>query len=206
MKQSTSRFAALLLLAGVMSCSAVTLSGCKGSESSIVEVYTPKVPENKIDESVPGEELDTAVGETINYQDKVTVTLNQVVEFDSASSDEARFFVAEMTITNNSNAAIDCSSLTHFSARINDSDDSSPVRNVNASIYARKYYTKLGSDMALLNQAIQPGESVTGYIYFSAPASWEKLQIIYIPYKYYSNDKVLFDITEEKITHFTETL
>ena len=205
MKQHSVRLAAVLL-AGVLSFSLCVLTSCKGKESSNVEVYTPYVPENKIDENAPGEELDTRIGETINYQDKVSVTLNQVIEFDSGNNGSNRFFVAELSITNNSSGSIDCSSLTHFSSRINDDDDTSPVRNVNAAIFARKYYTKIGSDMMLLNQAIDPGQTVDGYIYFASPEEWEKLQIIYIPYKYYSNDKVLFEITEEKITHYTEEL
>ena len=60
--------------------------------------------------------------------------------------------------------------------------------------------------MQVLNQAIDPGASITGYVYFSAPLSWDSFQLVYTPYKYYNTDKLLFEVTADTLTHYTEEL
>lgn len=203
------RRGAALLLSGILSCCAAAITACGGDSAqsgSEVSVYMPSVPDSKVDENTPGEEIGVSIGKTVSYQDKVTVTLNKIVEFDGMGSTASRYFVAELTIENKTDTALDCSTLTHFTARLNGTEDSALVRDVTASVYARKYYTKTGSKLTVFNQAIAAGTSVEGYIYFSTPFAWDEMQLVYTPYKYYNTDKLLIDIKGGDITHFAEKL
>lgn len=202
------RGAALLLLAAAFTA----FTGCANNNSNSSsckpanQIYTPVVPEHKVDENLPGEEKKSAVGQSLKYQDKVTAELGTVVELDACKTQDLRFFVAEFTITNTSTAALDCSALTHFNIRLNGENNDELGNNVSALVFSRKYYTKLGSEMKILNQAIDAGQSLSGYIYFAAPVKWDSLQIVYTPYKYYNTDKLIFDVTEDGLTHYTEAL
>ena len=123
MKFITRRRTAAAILAGVL---CLSLAGCaagsSGSDAPAESVYSPVVPQNPIAEDVPGENLGAEIGETVSYQEKVTASLNQVIELDDTDKTKSRTLIAEMTITNNSDAAIDCSTLTHFSGRVNGED------------------------------------------------------------------------------------
>ncbi len=199
------RGAAAALCAAALCCTApLMLTGC-GDSSSHVD-YAPFVPDSKIDENVPGETINAGIGDTADYQGKLTVKLDRVVELDSYASQSSRVLLAEMHITNNTDKAIDCSTLTHFTALTNGEQTDRVTENITSEVYARRYYTKIGSDLRSYNQAIEPGQTVEGYISLMAPSSWQTLTLKYIPYKYYSNDAVLFDLEESKLTHYTESL
>ncbi len=204
------RSAALLLCAAVLG-SALTFASCDRSNTPdenskpAVTAYAPTVPENPIDPSVKGETTEAAIGDTVNYQEKISVTLDKVVEIDVAGGTGGRVLCAEMTIVNNGDNTLDCNTLTHFICAKEGEEDDSMTRSTTASIFARKYYTKIGSDLQSFNSPIKSGETLKGYVYMLAPASWKELTVAYIPYKYYSNDKVLFTIDESKLTHYTES-
>ncbi len=201
------RRAAAALLAAALCCSAAALTGCAGSssESEGSLAYSPKVPDSKVDESVPGDTLTCGIGETADYQGKIKVTFERVVELDSAASTEHRTLLAEMTIVNNSAEAIDCSTITHFSGRI-DGEDYPDIQNITAGIFARKYYTAIQSSLLAFNQEIAAGASVTGYVYLEVPSAWKSLEVIYKPYRYYSNDCIILTVDETKLTHYTAQL
>lgn len=208
------------LLAALCCLASCTVTGCSDDQSSNngssaqtedpgVEVYAPKVPENKIDENVPGSQIAAEPAKDVNYEGekgKVSVKLEKVIELDAAKKEDKRVLLAEMTITNTGTEAIDCSELTHFTAKIDGTENLNTVRDVKAAIDARKYYTRINSELQSFNQQIAAGESVSGYVYMGLPATWKDLELIYIPYKYYSNDTISFKITEANITHYTETL
>lgn len=211
---------AACLLAALCCLSACWMTGCSdegsgtkngtsqsnGAEDAGVDVYSPKVPANKIDEKIPGSDIAGELSKEVNYADKLTVKLDKVVELDAFKKADKRVLLAEMTITNNSGEAIDCSQLTHFSAKADGAENLNIVRDVSAAINGRKYYTHINSEMMSFNQKIEAGQSLSGYVYMGAPVSWKDLELVYIPYKYYSNDTVTFKITEEGITHYTEKL
>lgn len=206
----TFRKTAALLLCAAMLCAGAGLSGCNGSneppESALETAYSPTVPENPIASDAPGESVGAKVGETVNYQDKVSVTLNKVVELDHAATTVGRVFCAELTIINNSDSTIDCTTLTHFTCTRNGETDASIVRDISASVAARKYYTAIGSNLLNFNTPIAPGETAEGYVYMRVASPFEELTLTYIPYKYYSNDTVDFSITEADLEHYTALL
>lgn len=196
-----------MLLCAATLCTGACLSGCNDNsnpETSALEtVYSPTVPENPISPDAEGAVINAKVGETVNYQDKVTVTLDKVVELDKAATTAGRVFCAEFTITNNSDATIDCTTLTHFTATRNGKENLAIVRNTASAIFARRYYTTIGSDLMSFNDPIAAGETLTGYVYMRVESPFDDLSISYIPYKYYSNDTVVFAITEEDLEHYT---
>lgn len=205
------RRSAALLLCAVVLGSSLTFASCdrgntpNENSKPVVTAYAPTVPANPIDPSVKGETTEAAIGDTVNYQKKISVTLDKVVEIDTAGGTGGRVLCIEMTIANHGDNTLDCNTLTHFIGAKEGKDDDAMTRSTTASIFARKYYTKTGSDLQSFNSPIKPGETLKGYIYMLAPASWKELSIAYIPYKYYSNDKVLFTIEESKLTHYTES-
>lgn len=209
------RSCTLLMLAAALCCTAALSTGCGekipsdtdySAADNNVSVYSPEVPESRIDENVPGSSMNAGIGETVNYNDKISVTLDQVIEVDDVDKIQYRVLLAEMTITNNGTEKIDCSTITHFAMDIDGTESASPVRDVQASVAARKYYTAIGSTLEAFNQEIKPGESVAGYVSIYAPTSWSDMSLIYTPLKYYSNDRVIFSIDESKVTHYSEKL
>ena len=203
---------AALMAAAVICCSAAALTGCAnrsnaGSDEPIPgTIYAPTVPDNPISDDEPGKELDAAIGETVNYDNKVDVTVDQVIEIDDVNKQIYRVLCAEMTITNKSDQPIDCSTLTHFSTMIDDVTSAEPVRDVQAAVAARKYYTKISSDLESFNQKIEAGQTVKGYVYIYAPTAWKELKLVYTPYKYYSNDTVVVSLEEGKFVHYSDSI
>ena len=209
MKTRMLRAGAALLLSAVLCGSALTLAGCGNRIShnpNTSEAYAPTVPDSKIDEDAPGTQYDASIGDTVDYDGKVTAKLERIVELDDASTTENRVLLAEMVITNKSDKAIDCSTLTHFAAYVDGEKKSGVVSGIQANIAARKYYTQIQSSLEAFNQAIEPNESVTGYVPMFMPTAWKSCELAYIPYKYYSNDNINFSIEETKFVHYTEEL
>lgn len=204
------------LLAAALCCAAALCTACgdssqssgaeNSSQGSEKSIYVPEVPESRVSEDEPGDELTGIQGETVQYQDKLEVTLDQVVELDDVDKMNYRVLLAEITITNRASEKIDCSTLTHFSIIIDGEEQDEPVRDVQASVPGRKYYTKTGSDLMPFNQEVKGGETVKGYVYIYAPTSWSEMQLVYMPYKYYTNDRILLNIDESTFTHYTESL
>lgn len=208
----TPRICSALLLTAALCCSAMLSTGCgekiptdQGGDDT-VSVYAPEVPENRVNEDAPGSTLNGSIGETVNYNDKVSVSLDRVIEVDDVDKTKYRVLLAEMTITNNSAEKIDCSTITHFAMSIDGDEQTAPVRDVQASVAARKYYTAISSELTAFNQEIKAGETVTGYVSIYAPTSWSSMALVYTPYKYYNTDRVIFDIDEGKVTHYSEKL
>ncbi len=210
----TFRQYAALVLAAALSCSAACgLTGCGAQKSTgnseeefVDSVYTPEVPENPVPDTVPGSEQGAAIGEAVNFENKLTVTLDSAIELDDVNKAEYRVIICEMTVSNNTDKKIDCQTLTHFKMRIDGEDSVSAVRDVSAAVLARKYYSKTGSDLKSFNQEVAPGETVKGYVCVYAPSSWKEMQLVYTPYRYYSNDCIIFDLPEEGLTHYSEKL
>lgn len=207
------RRSAAALLAALLCGSALVMNGCAGNSGSSgdepapeLSLYEPEVPESRIDESIPGDKLSAKIGETVEYADKLTVTLNQVVEIDDVAKTEYRVLMVEITVANHSDSKIDCQTLTHFSALIDGEVDSNAIRDVRAAIAGRQYYTKINSSLESFNQEIPAGETLTGYVYLGMPSAWETLQLVYTPYRYYSNDQIVFDIDEDAFVHYSQPL
>ncbi len=199
------KFAAALLC-GVMLCSAAVMTGCDGDRTPSgtpgESVYTPTIPDSRVDPDEKGDVLEAKVGEAINYKDKVTATVTKVVELDNCAADKGRVLLAEMEIVNKGTDTLDCTVLSHFDAYIGEERKNAIVNDLSASIFARRYYTTVGSDLQYFNTPIKPGETVTGYVYMRVPKDFDGLQLAYIPYQYYSNDALRFTITEADLEHF----
>lgn len=194
------------LLCSVMLCAAA-MTGCNDNSSqndSGNSIYYPTVPESRVDPNEKGEVLTAKVGEVANYKDKVTAKITKVVELDNSASDSGRILLAEMEITNLSTGTLDCTVLSHFGAFIGGEKQTDIIADLAASIFARRYYTTIDSDLQSFNTPIQPDETVTGYVYMRVPTDFEGLQLTYIPYQYYSNDAIHFSITEADLEHFTQ--
>ena len=205
----TIRSAALLLLAAALCSASALCTGCANrqqssdSESEGGSVYVPEVPESRVDENAPGENYSGVIGDTINYNDKVDITLNDVIEIDSVNKLEYRVLLAEITIHNKTAEKIDCSTITHFSTIIDGTEDTNPVRDVQAAVAGRKYYTGINSPLENFNQAIEGGQTLDGYVYIYAPTAWKDMQLVYMPYKYYNTDRVIFTLNETDFIHKT---
>lgn len=211
------RMLTAFLLAAGLCCSAALCTACgqnnsqsgddlHGGENSGKSLYVPEVPDSRVSEDEPGTDLPGALGETVRHEDKLEVTLDQVIEVDDVNKTQYRVVIAEMTISNLSSEKIDCSSLTHFSIIIDGEEQEEPLRDVQASVVARKYYTQIGSDLLSFNQAIEGGETIKGYICIYAPTAWTDMQLVYKPYKYYTNDRVILTLDEGQFVHYTEDL
>ena len=203
------RTGAALLLSAVLCGSALSLTGCGNKIShnpNTSEAYAPYVPDSKIDEEAPGKQYDSSIGLTIDYEGKVSATLDRVVQLDDMTTTANRVLLAEMTIVNHTDKELDCSTLTHFTAYLDSEQNNGIVSDIHANIAARKYYTQIQSSLQSFNQAIKPGETLVGYVPLYLPSSWKNLSLTYIPYKYFSNDNLNFKIDEDKLVHYTEVL
>lgn len=205
------------LLAAGLCCSAVLCTACGQNSSQSGEdsregdttrksIYVPEVPDSRVSEDVPGAELTCSLGETVRHEDKLEVTLDQVIEVDDVIKTQYRVVIAEMTISNLSSEKIDCSSLTHFTCFIDGEEQAEALRDVQGAVVARKYYTQIGSDLQSFNQAIEGGETVKGYICVFAPTAWTDMEIVYTPYKYYTNDHITLTLDEGQFVHYEEDL
>lgn len=196
------------LLCSAMLCAAAAMTGCNDNNNSQVDtgnsIYSPTVPDSRVDPNEKGEVLTAKVNEAANYKDKVTAKVTKVVELDNSASEKGRVLLAEMEITNTGSDTLDCTVLAHFGAFIGDEKQTDIVSDLAASIFARRYYTTIGSDLQSFNTPIKPGETVNGYVYMRVPKNFDGLQLAYIPYQYYSNDAIRFAITEEDLEHFTQ--
>lgn len=206
------QYAAMVLAAALTCTAAFAATGCgskttsKQEEVSYESVYTPEVPENPLADDVPGNEQGAKIGEVVNFDNKLNVTLDRVIEIDDVNKAEYRVLLCEMTVVNNTDKKIDCQTLTHFKMKIDGEIVVNAVRDVSAAVVARKYYSKTGSDLKSFNQEVKPGETVKGYVYVYAPPKWDEMQLIYTPYRYYSNDCIEFDLAEEQLTHYSEPI
>lgn len=213
MKKQLRVMTASLLAAGLC-CASVLCTACaqKPSQSedseggNVQSIYVPEVPENKVSADEPGSDYTAAVGETFLYDGKLEVTVDRVMELDDVDKLQYRALLAEMTITNKSDSKVDCSALTHFSIIIDGTEKTEPLRDVQAAVAGRKYYTKIGSELKSLNQAIESGETITGYVSIFAPSAWSEMTLVYMPYKYYNNDRIEFTIDEGELVHYSESL
>lgn len=198
-----------VLMAAACLFSAASAVGCSEKDESSDDTtseYVVPVPakEDRVPEDSAGEQIDATVAETVNYKDKVTVSLNAVRELDAFSGSSGRILFCEVTITNNTDQVLDLSYLTHFSLAA-DGSASEVGRSALANSQATKYYHE--SNLKLLHTPVPAKgtegaeNSVTGVVAVLAPSKWESLQLVYMPYKYYSNDTVDFEIKEDKIFH-----
>ena len=206
------QYAAMVLAASLTCTAAFAVTGCgknaakPDDDASYESVYTPEVPENPLADDVPGNEQSAKIGEVVNFDNKLTVTLDRAVEIDDVNKAEYRVILCEMTVVNNTDKKIDCQTLTHFKMSIDGEIVVNAVRDVSAAVVARKYYSKIGSDLKSFNQEVKPGETVKGYVYVYAPPKWDEMLLIYTPYRYYSNDRIEFDLDEEQLTHYSEPI
>lgn len=209
------RKSAAVLCAAMLCGSAVCLTGCAGSQpiesgapdTPAETIYSPVVPDSRVDENAPGEKLDGEIGGTIDYQEKLSVSLDSVIELDQVEKSEGRILIAELSITNKSTEAMDCSTLTHFSIRADGNDLPDAVRDLQAAVFARKYYARAAENkLESFNQKIQPNETLKGYVYLGAPSSWGSLELVYTPYMYYNTDTLVFTLDESRFTHYTGSL
>ncbi len=195
---------ALLLAASPLATGCQDKPDKQGSTDSIEYAYSPEVPSETINPNEPGEALDAVLGEAVQYvssstHNNVTVTLNKVIELDDKKTATGRVLLCELTIENHSETKIDASSLTHFTVLHNGEEKLDCTRSTYANVMANQFYGASG--LSVLNQAIEPNQSVTGRVALQVPLSWDSLKLVYIPLKYYTTDTIQFDLKESEITH-----
>lgn len=211
------RKAAALLMSAALCCStAALLTGCSDdgdvrhgashSPEEFESVYMPEVPDSRVDDNAPGNDTNGKIGEATDYDGKLSVTVQKVIELDDVDKTQFRTLLVEMTIVNNSDSKIDCQSMTHFRAVIDGTEEYEPVKDVRAQIAARKYYSKIGSDLQIFNQEVAAGETVKGYVCLGMPTSWKTLDLVYTPYKYFNNDHIIYTIQDSDIEHYDALL
>lgn len=185
-------------------------AGCNNDSSSnaLSETteYVVPVPEDRISESVKGEVVDAQVGKPAEYnntekQEKLQVEVEAVKALDKfTNKDEKKteILFVEMNLTNNSGKVLDLSYLTHFSTDV-DGEVTDVGHSALANSQATKYYANTGRK--LVHQQVAAGEKVSFVVALEVPSERKELKLIYMPYKYYSNDTIDFLIKPEDIQH-----
>ena len=185
-------------------------AGCNNDSSSnaLPETteYVVPVPEDRISESVKGEVVDAQVGTPAEYnntekQEKLQVEVEAVKALDKfTNKDEKKteILFVEMNLTNNSGKVLDLSYLTHFSTDV-DGEVTDVGHSALANSQATKYYANTGRK--LVHQQVAAGEKVSFVVALEVPSERKELKLIYMPYKYYSNDTIDFLIKPEDIQH-----
>lgn len=185
-------------------------AGCNNDSSSnaLPETteYVVPVPEDRISESVKGEVVDAQVGKPAEYnntekQEKLQVEVEAVKALDKfTNKDEKKteILFVEMNLTNNSGKVLDLSYLTHFSTDV-DGEVTDVGHSALANSQATKYYANTGRK--LVHQQVAAGEKVSFVVALEVPSERKELKLIYMPYKYYSNDTIDFLIKPEDIQH-----
>ena len=185
-------------------------AGCNNDSSSnaLPETteYVVPVPEDRISESVKGEVVDAQVGKPAEYnntekQEKLQVEVEAVKALDKfTNKDEKKteILFVEMNLTNNSGKVLDLSYLTHFSTDV-DGEITDVGHSALANSQATKYYANTGRK--LVHQQVAAGEKVSFVVALEVPSERKELKLIYMPYKYYSNDTIDFLIKPEDIQH-----
>ena len=185
-------------------------AGCNNDSSSnaLPETteYVVPVPEDRISESVKGEVVDAQVGKPAEYnntekQEKLQVEVEAVKALDKfTNKDEKKteILFVEMNLTNNSGKVLDLSYLTHFSTDV-DGEVTDVGHSSLANSQATKYYANTGRK--LVHQQVAAGEKVSFVVALEVPSERKELKLIYMPYKYYSNDTIDFLIKPEDIQH-----
>ena len=185
-------------------------AGCNNDSSSnaLPETteYVVPVPEDRISESVKGEVVDAQVGKPAEYnntekQEKLQVEVEAVKALDKfTNKDEKKteILFVEMNLTNNSGKVLDLSYLTHFSTDV-DGEVTDVGHSALANSQATKYYANTGRK--LVHQQVAAGEMVSFVVALEVPSERKELKLIYMPYKYYSNDTIDFLIKPEDIQH-----
>ena len=185
-------------------------AGCNNDSSSnaLPETteYVVPVPEDRISESVKGEVVDAQVGKPAEYnntekQEKLQVEVEAVKALDKfTNKDEKKteILFVEMNMTNNSGKVLDLSYLTHFSTDV-DGEITDVGHSALANSQATKYYANTGRK--LVHQQVAAGEKVSFVVALEVPSERKELKLIYMPYKYYSNDTIDFLIKPEDIQH-----
>ena len=121
----------------------VFATGCNDKDGDSLATgepsYVVPVPENKVADTVPGDELKGTVGDTLTYKDKVKVNFTAVREIDSiASADNGRVLLCEMSITNTSSEPLPVSFLTHFNMTVD--GETQNIYSALATQQSNKYY------------------------------------------------------------------
>ena len=185
-------------------------AGCNNDSSSnaLPETteYVVPVPEDRISESVKGEVVDAQVGKPAEYnntekQEKLQVEVEAVKALDKfTNKDEKKteILFVEMNLTINSGKVLDLSYLTHFSTDV-DGEVTDVGHSALANSQATKYYANTGRK--LVHQQVAAGEKVSFVVALEVPSERKELKLIYMPYKYYSNDTIDFLIKPEDIQH-----
>ena len=185
-------------------------AGCNNDSSSnaLPETteYVVPVPEDRISESVKGEVVDAQVGKPAEYnntekQEQLQVEVEAVKALDKfTNKDEKKteILFVEMNLTNNSGKVLDLSYLTHFSTDV-DGEITDVGHSALANSQATKYYANTGRK--LVHQQVAAGEKVSFVVALEVPSERKELKLIYMPYKYYSNDTIDFLIKPEDIQH-----
>ena len=185
-------------------------AGCNNDSSSnaLPETteYVVPVPEDRISESVKGEVVDAQVGKPAEYnntekQEKLQVEVEAVKALDKfTNKDEKKteILFVEMNLTNNSGKVLDLSYLTHFSTDV-DGEITDVGHSALANSQATKYYANTGRK--LVHQQVAAGEKVSFVVALEVPSERKELKLIYMPYKYYSNDTIDFLIKPEDMQH-----
>ena len=185
-------------------------AGCNNDSSSnaLPETteYVVPVPEDRIAESAKGEVVDAQVGKPAEYnntekQEKLQVEVEAVKaldEFTNKDEKKTEILFVELNLTNNSGKVLDLSYLTHFSTDV-DGEVTDVGHSALANSQATKYYANTGRK--LVHQQVAAGEKVSFVVALEVPSERKELKLIYMPYKYYSNDTNDFLIKPEDIQH-----
>lgn len=209
----TFRKAGAAVLAVLCAASLFAMTGCDDETTSLQPVeseYVVPVPDEKVDETAKGAELSGKVGEEIVYQENIIFKVDAVRELDKMRSASTRILFFEVSVTNNSDKELDLSFLTHFSAEVGDKTYEAGHSAV-ANQQATRYYYEKG--LSLLHAPVPAKADATdanpntvkGIVPVMVSADWKEVNLVYMPQKYTTNDRVVVTADEASIQHITET-
>lgn len=195
---------AILSLAALCMLSSLA-TACNGKDSSKETIppsseYVVPVPDSRVDSSVPGKISESEIGKKITFE-KIDVTLEKVNELDKFANTGNRIFCCEMTITNNTDKGLPLSYLTHFSL-----DADGKITEIGRSAVANSQTVKqYNGQRDMVHKELAPGATEKFVLGVQAPAKWKSLELVYMPYKFYTNDEIKIKINESDISHISAT-
>ncbi|MGN0613980.1 MAG: DUF4352 domain-containing protein [Porcipelethomonas sp.] len=144
--------------------------------------------------TVPGKINESAsVGEcVINARRAVSLGERRI---SAASDDMCEIITVELEVTNNTQETMHVSSLGDFSVSI---DGANPIAGLDIS--ACTVAAKTVDGFETFDFDIEPGNSASGYIAFSAASGWSNIEIKYTPLEDQGNyDSVVYTVTPDMV-------
>ena len=183
----------VLALSLVAAMTLTIVTGCKKETTNVTNK-----PSTQVSETLPpGVEYKSNIGESFDYTNGLNVTLKEVVETkDQNTSTESSYMACFVEAKNNGNEDVRIYVLDDFKVFVDGVKlDENSYTTTLSNVYAKNVYSEFG----FFDGTIKKGESLSGYVSFETPKSWDTLEVIFFPNALKSNDTIKYTITPSDI-------